>query len=113
MSIEDSMRRTIAEQHDEIGALKAENAKLREELAKWELLAAGIDLPEYPVTQFKPKDLERENAKLRELVRDMWRGMCGYAHNCFVCSHYQPIGVAPGECEFFTRMRELGIEVDG
>lgn len=30
MSIDDSMRRTIAEQHDEIGALKAENAKLRE-----------------------------------------------------------------------------------
>ena len=68
MSVDDSMRRTIAEQHDEIGALKAENAKLREEIAKWERLAAGIDLPEYPVTQFEPKDLERENAKLRELV---------------------------------------------
>ena len=50
----------------EITHLKAENAKLREELAKWERLAAGIDLPEYPVTQFKPKDLERENVKLRE-----------------------------------------------
>lgn len=30
MSVDDSMRRTIAEQHDEIGALKAENASLRE-----------------------------------------------------------------------------------
>ena len=30
MSVDDSMRRTLAEQHDEIGALKAENAKLRE-----------------------------------------------------------------------------------
>ena len=50
----------------EITHLKAENAKLREELAKWERLAAGIDLPEYPVTQFKPKDLERENAKLQD-----------------------------------------------
>lgn len=30
MSVDDSIRRTIAEQHDEIGALKAENAKLRE-----------------------------------------------------------------------------------
>ena len=50
----------------EITQLQAENAKLREELAKWERLAAGIDLHEYPVTQFKPKDLERENAKLRE-----------------------------------------------
>lgn len=46
--------------------LEVENVKLREELAKWERLAAGIDLPEYPVTQFKPKDLERENDKLRE-----------------------------------------------
>jgi len=51
---------------DEYRKLMGENAKLREELAKWERLAAGIDLPEYPVTQFKPKDLERENVKLRE-----------------------------------------------
>ena len=89
--------------------LKAENAKLREELAKWERLAAGIDLPEYPVTQFKPKDLERENAKLqdendklRELVRDMWH------EGAF----------APGACyveaaeRLEERTRELGIEVE-
>lgn len=44
----------------------AENAKLRDELAKWERLTANIELPEYPITEFKPKDLERENAKLRE-----------------------------------------------
>jgi len=57
--------------------LKAENAKLREEIAKWERLAAGIDLPDYPVTQFKPKDLERENAKLlKQVVR------------CRDCKHY-------------------------
>lgn len=41
---------------------------LEDELAKWERLAAGIELPEYPITQFQPKDLERENAKLHELV---------------------------------------------
>lgn len=113
----------------EITHLKAENAKLREELAKWERLAAGIDLHEYPVTQFKPKDLERENAelqdenarlrsclsddvenarmimdenaKLRELVRDMWH------EGAF----------APGACYVETdrleeRTRELGVEVD-
>ena len=34
MSVDDSMRRTIAEQHDEINALKAENAKLRELVAE-------------------------------------------------------------------------------
>lgn len=56
----------ITQLQAENAELKAENAKLQEELAKWERLAAGIDLPEYPVTQFKPKDLERENAKLCE-----------------------------------------------
>lgn len=55
-----------------INDIEAENAMLREELAKWERMAAGIKLPEYPISQFQPKDLERENAKLRELVRDMW-----------------------------------------
>ncbi len=50
----------------EVDRLQAENAKLREELDQWHSLTAGIELPEYPVTQFKPKDLERENAKLRE-----------------------------------------------
>lgn len=78
--------------------------KLREELDQWHSLTAGIELPEYPVTQFKPKDLERENAKLRELVRDMWHeGMCE-------CDERG----ACAECEYhFTdRMRELGVEVD-
>lgn len=46
--------------------LKAENAKLREELGQWERLTANIELPTYPVTEFQPKDLERENAMLRE-----------------------------------------------
>ena len=73
MEFDRQMSRSRAELIDR---LKAENAKLREDLSKWERLAAGIDLPEYPVTQFKPKDLERENAKLRELVRDMWPSYC-------------------------------------
>lgn len=54
---------------DSIGGLEAENERLRDELAKWERLTANIELPEYPVAQFKPKDLERENAKLRELLK--------------------------------------------
>ena len=37
-----------------------ENAKLREEIGRW------ITLPEYPMAEFKPKDTERENAKLRD-----------------------------------------------
>jgi hypothetical protein len=81
----------------ELEQVKADNAKLRDELAKWERLTAGIDLPEYPVTQFEPKDLERENEKLRELVADMWE----YIH----------IGTAQDGQSLHDRTRELGIEV--
>ena len=45
-----------------------------------------------------------ENAKLRELVRDMWHeGMCecGSRGKCASCEYDYP-----------TRMRDLGIEVD-
>lgn len=47
--------------------------------------------------------LEAENAKLRELVRDMWHeGMCecGSRGKCASCEYDYP-----------TRMRERGIEV--
>ena len=57
--------------------------------------------------------IDEENAKLRELVRDMWRGMCNsYSRNCFACKHYPRTASQKCECEFRTRMRELGIEVD-
>ena len=48
--------------------------------------------------------LQAENAKLRELVRDMWHeGMCecGSRGKCASCEYDYP-----------TRMRELGSEVD-
>ena len=48
--------------------------------------------------------IEAENAKLRELVWDMWReGMCecGSLGKCATCMYEYP-----------TRMRELGIGVD-
>ncbi len=47
---------------------------------------------------------QAENAKLRELVEDMWHeGMCecGSRGKCASCEYDYP-----------TRMRELGIEVD-
>jgi len=49
-------------------------------------------------------DLAADNAKLRELVRDMWHeGMCecGSRGKCASCEYDYP-----------TRMRELGIEED-
>ena len=48
-------------------------------------------------------DIAAENAKLRELVRDMWNeGMCecGSRGKCESCMYDYP-----------TRMRELGVEV--
>lgn len=109
-----------------IDQLETENAKLREELSKWERLTAVIDLPEHPVTQFKPKDLERENAKLqdenaklRELVQDIYGVMwacaeqrCTHRHDgCFrVHGNHGDICVSE-RCWYEDRMSELGIEV--
>lgn len=58
-------------------------------------------------------DTEAENAKLRELVRDMFDGMCGYEHDCRSCEHYELHEGQRfvGECEYHKRMRELGVEV--
>lgn len=60
-------------------------------------------------------ELERENAKLRELVKDMWEGYndprCEECHlkdtptcaDCPICAR---------EAAVIDRMRELGVEVD-
>lgn len=104
---------------DEYRTLIAENAKLRDELDQWHRLTAGIELPEYPITEFKPKDLERDNAKLRELCGDMmeffedgdWCVKCELAPDCQEQEQYED------EClmrfVFRDRMRELGVKVDG
>ena len=76
-----------------------ENTKLRDELAKWESLTANIELPKQPITEFRPKDMERENVKLRKLVADIWEDV---SHKMY-CPRYW---------EYIDRMRELGIEVD-
>ena len=105
---------------DTIDRLDAENAKLREELAKWERLAVGIDLPEYPVTQFKPKDLERENAKLRELIAKYSvaaKYLCGFSHcnecnlDCASVFGDVPSGWDCARMLLDKKARELGVEV--
>ena len=90
--------------------IDAENAKLREEVEQWHRLTAGIELPEYPITEFKPKDLNRENAKLRELVRalDWCTENCDTPRACDRCPLKQSDILEP-ECE--VMMRDLGIEV--
>ena len=62
----------------------------------------SIEQPACDAYEIHP--LLAENAKLRELVRDMWHeGMCecGSRGKCASCEYDYP-----------TRMRELGIEVD-
>ena len=52
-----------------------------------------------------------ENEKLRELVRDMWRGCPADACYCIHhCTHYDK--TSESHCKLYDRMCELGIEVD-
>ena len=107
---------------DELDRLKADNAKLRDELAKWERLTDCIDLPEYPVSQFAPKDLERENAALRELARDLYRCVANIGnYDVFYYAPSEPgcgmdcVVNGEGCClrTFERRVRDLGVEADG
>jgi len=88
---------------DHIERLESENEELRNELGQWERLTANVELPEYPVTQFVPKDLERENAKLRALVRKL---LWGYDHDL------PPADTLTWWGGVLTQLRELGIEED-
>lgn len=94
--------------------LEAENDELRKELAQWERLTAGIKLPEYPITAFRPKDIERENAKLRGLLSTALgqvREMCeSNKDRCAAC----PLHHGHDECRMVmvrNEAREIGVEV--
>lgn len=54
---------------------------------------------------------EADMHDMRELIADMWRGMCGFGHDCRTCEHYELYEGEKyvGECEFWRRMRGLGI----
>lgn len=54
--------------------------------------------------------LEEENAKLRELVRDMWTCVSEGEWDCSDCPRYARCD--DGVSEFRDRARELGIEVN-
>lgn len=56
----------------------------------------------------------KENEKLRDLVRDLWRDMpkneaCGWDGSSNRCADNEDCN---GECWYRHRMRELGIEVE-
>ena len=59
------------------------------------------------------QNVERENAKLRELVRDMHKALFSLnLDHCQACPR-EDTCVFIHECAFERDMRELGIEVDG
>lgn len=87
---------------ERITEILAENAKLRDELDKWERLTANIEIPSYPITEFRPKDLERENDKLRKLAKNLkaCNSSCGRCIELY------------GSCDYETELRELRVEVN-
>ena len=68
------------------------------------------------VTARHVAELERENAKLRELVRfanKTVEGLCGLVENspgCFMCQLNQDDDRMCGASELYDRMRELGVD---
>ena len=57
------------------------------------------------VTAQHVAELERENAKLRELLTDL--AICASGKYCYGCPHQYD------GCDRDQRLRELGVEVDG
>ena len=63
-----------------------------------------------PVDEAILADLRAENAKLRELVRDMWKACPADGYYCIHhCEHYDK--GSESHCKLEDRMRELGVEV--
>lgn len=87
---------------------EAENAKLREDNDR--LIQAIEDLHDVSLED-KLVQLENENDRLRELVRDYFNAPClecnPWAEGWEGCKHCES-----GNCTLATRTLELGIEVD-
>ena len=110
------MRDTVDIMREENAKLKAQNKWLRKEYTalrktreqefKKSCEAATNSMGQISTLRYKNAELRDENAKLRELVHDMWSdGMCD-------CDEFsRSIGVCV-KCEYgyLERMRELGIE---
>ena len=60
------------------------------------------------------QNVERENAKLRELVRDMLaciNNVSAHDTYCWDYCDFCKMYITKGRCDFESRMRELGVEV--
>ena len=69
--------------------------------------------PEQAIEATLGSDLKAENAKLRELVRDIWAVL--WTCNQYACKHgkdgcYTEDGDNGGKCALCDRMRELGVD---
>jgi hypothetical protein len=108
---------TIWQLRDDLQQTNAENAKLREQiywLKRGDILHVLTD-QEYidqcereRLMQVSIDALDKENAKLLELVRFIMHQCNEGNPRCDEC-----IGWNDGECVALLRMRELGVEVDG
>ncbi len=83
----DAMRNVIDEQREEITALKAENARLRGERDMYRYLVSCMVHPDIP------DQLAVENAKLRELLLELYEDQCD----------------SGDQWRYLDRMRELGV----
>lgn len=119
----DYLRNTCNDLQVENEKLKAENAKLKEQihwLKRGDILHVLTD-QEYidqcereRLMQVSIDALDKDNEKLRELVRDMWRAIpktesCGWDSSANTCTGSDE---CRGECALWHRMRALGVEVD-
>lgn len=92
--------------------LESENAKLRAE-RDYLLINSNPTATELRRVRSAWKKDRDENAKLLELVRDMWHDIpksesCGWDMSTNTCTGSDE---CIGECYYWYRMRELGIEV--
>jgi len=85
---------------DKANRLERHNAKLREERDMYRDLVGCMVHPDIP------DQLQAENAKLRELVHELWVSCPVHDADCDDCKHK---GGRTG-CELYDRMRELGVE---
>lgn len=98
--------------HQRNDELRADNAKLQEQSERLfdktlELATENSKLREL----CKLCEREVDNAKLRELVRDLWKACPADGYYCIHhCEHYDK--ESESHCKLEDRMRELGIEVD-
>jgi len=96
------LNRLAARSAERAEKLKAENEKLKKRLAQYGMFREVVGDPavEFANLRRELHRVERENEKLRELVRDVWD----------VALHPHLFGDGS---YLLRRMRDLGIEVDG